>query len=311
METKSAVKLPTFAIIGAGKSGTTALHNYLDQHPEVFMSKVKETNFFALEGATEIESGEDDPAQMHHYPWSITSFDAYKDLFKDATENSIGETSPMYMYGEGVIGRIKKYTPDIKMIAILRHPVDRLYSRYLHLAREDRTPTEHFADALNKDNLWWIRNDLVKEGFYYNHLSKFFEAFPKNQLKIFLYDDLRADSDKLIHDIFEYIGVDASFAPDQSIEHNVSGKIKNRFIDKLIGQNSVLKSTVQKVFPGIINSMKNSHWAQSKLTDMRKKNLEKPKLTKELRQQMIDEIYKDDILKLQQLLDRDLSHWLK
>ncbi len=303
-------KLPTFAIIGAGKSGTTAVHHYLHQHPEVFMSDIKETNFFALEGQTRISSGKDDPYQMHHYPWSITSFDKYKKLFVDAKESILGETSPMYMYADGVIERMKKYVPNIKLIAILRQPVDRLYSRYMHLARENRTPTKTFEEALDRSTLWWRRNDLIKEGYYYTHLKKFYDSFPNHQIKVFLYDDLKHSPEKTIKEIFQFIGASETFKPNRSIEHNVSGKIKNKYVDKIIGQNSILKSMVQKIAPNVILRLKNSHMAKRILNQMRKKNLSKEPLSIELKNRFTQEVYISEILNLEKLIKRDLSDWI-
>ena len=302
--------LPTFAIIGAGKSGTTAVHNYLSQHPEVFMTEVKETNFFALEGEVLLTSKDSDPLQLYNYPQSITNFEDYCSLFANVDEYIIGESSPMYMYGDGVIERIKKYNPEMKMIAILRQPIDRLYSRYMHLSRENRVPSECFRDALNKNNIWWVRNDLVNEGFYYKHLKKFYDVFDENQIKVFLYDDLKHDQSKFLRDIYNFIGAHSNFCPNTDIKHNASGVVKNKFIDKLIGQNSVIKSSIKKVFPFVIKILKRSFIAQKTLSSLRNKNLDRLKLSADLKKQMTHEIYSDDILKLQTLIDRDLMHWM-
>ncbi|MCK5824686.1 MAG: sulfotransferase [Ichthyobacteriaceae bacterium] len=310
MHSATALKLPTFAIIGAGKSGTTALFEYLGQHPDVFMPEVKETNFFALEGVEKVVSDSDDIYNMHNYPQSVTSIDEYLELFKDAKEDIRGEASPMYLYGEGVVDRIKKYAPDLKMIVILRHPVDRLYSRFMHLARENKLPTKYFSEALNRGSIWWLRNDLVKEGFYYTNLSKFYKAFNPNQIKVFLYDDLKEDPNKVMKEMFEFVGAESSFVPDQSVEYNMSGRIKNGFVNKLIGSDSVLKAFVNNVFPFLIKSLKQSKQAHKILNSLRKKNLNRQKLSSDLRKKMIDDIYKNEILKLQSLIDRDLQHWL-
>ena len=155
--------LPDFLLIGAGKSGTTAVHSCLDQHPEIYMSAIKEPNFFALEG-TKLNCQQNDPEQRFHYPWSVTSLEEYKELFVQKTEGQIcGESSPMYLYSPEAVQRIKNYVPEIILIAILRNPADRLYSRYMHLARENREPSQSFADALDRKSIWWRRNDLVNE----------------------------------------------------------------------------------------------------------------------------------------------------
>ncbi|MDZ7845897.1 MAG: sulfotransferase domain-containing protein [Owenweeksia sp.] len=89
---------------------------------------------------------------------------------------------------------------------MLRQPADRLYSRYLHLVREDAVPDEGWDRLFDKDTIWWRRPDLVTEGYYHRHLSKFYEHFPAGNIKIFLYDDFRADPQKVLSEMFEFIG---------------------------------------------------------------------------------------------------------
>tara|TARA_Y100000768_G_C23938599_1_gene663900 strand:+ start:316 stop:1245 length:930 start_codon:yes stop_codon:yes gene_type:complete len=306
-------ELPTFVIIGAGKSGTTAIHEYCDQHPEVFMTAVKETNFFELEGKKINYTPEEDPERLHHYPQSINNPEDYKALYRAAqgNEKAYGETSPMYLYGKNAPANIKKYVPEAKIIAILRNPVDRLYSRFLHLSRDGNEPTKNFEDALDQSTIWWRRDDLVKEGFYYTHLKRYYELFEPNQIKVFLYEDLKKDSDQLMRDLFTFIGVNPDFKPQLDVEYNVSGKPKNPLIDKLIGANSILLRTAKTVAPGIISKLKGSAQAQKMLTDIRKKNLDRSPLSTEVKGKLIEEVYKDEITKLGQLIHRDLSKWLE
>lgn len=306
-------ELPTFAIIGAGKSGTTAIHEYCDQHPEVFMTRIKETNFFELEGEKVIYTPEEDPLQFHYYPQSINNIKDYKALYLEAegTEKALGETSPMYLYGKKAPQNIKRYVPDIKLIAILRQPTDRLYSRYLHLSRDGDQPNGNFEDALDKDSIWWQRNDLVSEGFYYSHLKRYFETFDRNQLKVFLYDDLRKDPEKVMTELFSFIGVDPTFRPSLETEYNVSGKPKNPIINSLIGSNSIIINAAKKIAPGLVSKLKNSPAAQKQLTELRKKNLDRTPPTPEIRQRFLDEVYGDEIQNLAKLLNRDLSHWMR
>jgi len=301
------IKEPNFLVIGAGKSGTTSLYEYLKDHPEVFMSSVKETNFFALEGES-IEQ-KNDPDQMHHYPWSITDYEDYQDLFKGVNkEKAVGEVSPMYLYSEKAALSIKERLPEVRLIAILRQPVDRLYSRYLHLARENRTPTSEFADTLNKKSIWWKRNDLIQEGFYHTHLNKYFQLFPKEQIKVVLYDDFRLNPQKVLKDIYEFIGVDSSYSPNLKTEFNVSGIVANKKIDSIIGQNSVVKKWIGTVAPQLFNYLSANKNIKSWVNQLRNRNLKRPSLSFELKKQ-VNEIYKSEIDSLQSLINRDLSHW--
>lgn len=302
-------KLPNFIIIGAGKSGTTALHNYCNAHPQVFMTDVKETNFFELEGKAIHSDPINDPERLYHYPQSINNWEDYKALFKDVTDEiAYGETSPMYLYGERAPYHIKEKLPNVKLVAILREPIDRLYSRWLHLLRDGNDPIGDFENAMDKSTIWWKRKDLVQEGFYYDHLSRYIETFPKSQLKVFLYDDLKADSAKVMHDLFEFIGVDPTFKPDLKREYNVSGKPKNTFIDSIIGTNSPLIKTAKYIAPSIVDILKSGP-AHKALTEVRKKNMERPEISLDFKRQLYTSVYKNQVLKLEELIGRDLSKW--
>ncbi|MGB0429098.1 MAG: sulfotransferase family protein [Bacteroidia bacterium] len=301
---------PNFIIIGAGKSGTTTVYEYLRQHPQVFMSSVKETNFFALEGK-QVKAVDDSEGQMEHYPWAINNEIDYLNLFSEVkSEKAVGEVSPMYLYNNDAPKNIKKRLPNVKLIAILRQPVERLYSRYMHLARESREPTAHFEDALDKDSIWWQRNDLVTEGFYGTYLERYFQLFDANQIKVYLYDELRQNENDLLKDLFRFINVDPNFAPHTGETFNKSGKIKNRKLDLLIGQNSILVKGINKLSPNLVQKIKASEGLKRTVNRLRNKNLEKAPLSKALKAQMTNAIYKDEILKLQKLINKDLSHWL-
>jgi len=303
-------KLPNFLIIGAGKSGTTSIYEYLSQHPEVFMSPVKETNFFALEGK-EVKARDNSPEQTEHYPWAINNFTDYQGLFEEAgNAKAIGEASPMYLYNKDAPVRIKERLPRVKLIAILRQPVDRLYSRYMHLMREGREPGKQFADALDEQSIWWRRNDLVKEGFYGTYLKRYYGLFNNDQIKVLLYDELKSNPEKVMLELYEYIGVEPTFKPDFSTEFNKSGRIKNRFVNQLIGQNSIVTKTLQSTSPTLLKYIKGQRHLKAIITKWRNKNLQKGTLSPVLKQEMTQSIYHEEIGLLETLMQRDLSQWL-
>lgn len=302
--------LPDFLIIGAGKSGTTSVDNYLKQHPDIYISAVKEPNFFGYELNT-AQDFEGTP-QLNHYNSSITNIADYLNLFEEASSRQIkGETSNTYMYHENAAERIKHYIPNVKLIAILRQPAERLYSRYLHLARENKLPTESFEECLDRGSIWWERNDLIKEGFYGKYLEKYFKIFDESQIKVFIYEELREDPQKLHKEIFQFLGVKDDFDIDFSITYNQSGFIKNPLIDQLIGPKSFLFRGLKKIVSEKnIQKVKENKFLFKKVNDLRSKNLSKPKLSKDLKYKISNEIYKDDIVLLQKLINKDVSHWL-
>lgn len=304
--------IPDFLIIGAGKSGTTSLDNYLKQHPEIFIPNVKEPNFFGYE-QTNLEDFKGDQGEIQHYRNSVTNLPAYLELFKDAHLQQVkGETSNTYMYHKSAPQRIKHYNPDMKLIAVLRQPAGRLYSRYLHLARENRVPSKSFTDCMDKKSIWWQRNDLIKEGFYFKNLSPYYELFPKENIRVYLFEELNNQPEAVLYDIFQFLGVDATFKANLSVRFNQSGIIKNPVLDKIYGQRGVLNKTIKAILPtSTFRALKKNMTLQKTLNDLRSKNLDKPKMDPVIRHGLTNDVYGEDIRQLEKLIGKDLSHWFK
>lgn len=302
--------MPNFLIIGAGKSGTTSLYYYLKQHPQLFMSEVKEPNFFALEGK-KLLMAEEDKDEINFFPWAVTDLAGYQNLFRNAKPGYLkGESSTMYLYMDQAPEKIKSYVPEVKMIGIFRQPAERLYSRYLHLARDNRMSAEDLKQVFDKSSLWWKRNDLVQEGFYFRHLSRYYDLFPKENIKVFLYEDLIKSPAETIKSIYSFLGVETDFMPDTKMKFNESGIIKNKLYDRLVGRNSLIKNAIKKTLPGIFQKAKSSYAIKNIVNKLRKANLERPPFDPAMKKRITDEIYKEDILKFQNLIQRDLEHWL-
>ena len=291
--------MPTFLIIGAMKSGTTALYYYLAQHPQIFMSPVKEPNFFCN---GELESSDSK---------SVTHIGAYQDLFKNVyDEKAIGEASHCYLYEPEAVARIQQYVPDAKLVAILRNPVDRAHSHFLHKVRDGTEPLTDFAQALREEETGANQNrnvqDYVGRGRYYEQLKRYFDAFDRDQLKVYLYEDLSNTPIDTLQNAFRFLGVDDSFVPDVSLRRNVSGYPKYKALDEFLRRPSPVKDALKMHLPARLR------WRLSRAFDsLKTRNLsEPPAVQPEVRRQLIEE-YREDILKLQALLGRDLSGWLE
>ncbi|MGP1386976.1 MAG: sulfotransferase family protein [Thainema sp.] len=289
------VKLPDFIILGAGKGGTTSIYRYLEEHPQIFLPTTKELYFFAFEGEPDREG--------------VTDFETYKTMFASApTDQVIGEVSSIYLFRPQAAERIHHYVPNAKLIAILRHPAERAFSDYLFHVRNLHPSVMDEAGNKPLDFEHFVKQDgyFVQIGFYYEQLKRYYDRFPTEQIKIYLFDDLVKDSDALMQDLFMFIGVDPNFKPDTEKRHNVSGAPKNAALYRLLKEKNPLRSaaaTVLKLFLPV-------DARQNLRSRLIKQNLSRPTLQPEHRQQLID-IYRDDILKTQDLLQRDLSNWLR
>ena len=296
--------MPNFLIIGAMKAGTTALYTYLEQHPQVYMSPVKEPNFFAFEGERMDFCAPQDQEGINRT--SVTDIEAYRALFKGVTnEIAIGEASHWYLYSPKAPGRIRHYIPEVKLIAVLRDPIERAYSQFLHFVRDGQEPLTDFARALQEEETRvrnnWAFGRYASRGFYYAQLKRYFDAFDRGQITVYLYEDLSTDPVGVLGDVFRFLGVDEAFVPEMSVRPNVSGLPKSRALHALLTRQQRIKAVLRPHLPaGLLRFA----------SDLRDRNLAKPQLAPGVRRQMI-EMYQEDILKLQDLIDRDLSEWLK
>jgi hypothetical protein len=301
--------LPDFVVIGAGKSGTTSLDHYLTQHPDIFMSPMKEPDFFAYE--TMDLSGLQG-RDLEHYNRAVKNIEDYQKLFKGATPGQVkGEVSNTCLSSELAVDRMKFYIPNAKLIAILRQPTDRLFSRYMHLIRIGRLPATEFSDVLDRNSIWWRRKDLIPEGYYAKNLSRFFASFPAENIKIILTEDLKKDPNSVMNELFKFLNVDPDYSIDYSVEHNKSGVVANQFYDKTIGSNSFIKKSLKAILPETTYSKITRVPLLKQVTqNLNNANLKPPQKDVGLLKQITHDIYRQDIQELSKLIDRDLSEWL-
>jgi hypothetical protein len=300
------VTLPNFLVIGAMKSGTTSLYHYLRQHPEVFVPPArKEAQFFCYEGRPPRFRGPGDD-EVNRY--AITDLAAYAALFEEgAGRPAIGEVGTVYVYVPGSAERIREHVPDARLIAILRNPADRVYSNFVHLVREGLEPCSDLAEALRREPSrihggWSPHWHYLQAGFYHAQLRRFLDVFDRRQLRVYLYDDYRADAVGLLQDMFRFLGVDPSFRPDVSLRHNVAGLPRSRALHRFLDRRHRLTAPLRLILSGE-RRLALREW-------IRGLNLRRaPAMDPALRRRLID-VYRSDILALQDLLERDLSGWL-
>ncbi len=297
-------RLPNFLLIGAAKAGTTALSHTLSQHPDLFLSPNKEPSFFAwMEQKLEVH-GPGDWAALS--PYVVTSWAAYQRQFAAAgAAAAVGEASTAYLYHPLAAARIAQHLPFVRLIAILRHPADRAYAAYWHLVRDGRE-TLDFAAALQAEperiaggweQLWHYR----QMGYYAGQLQRYLAHFERARLCVCLYDDFQADAAAVAQEVFRFLGVDAGFTPRAALSPNKSGLPRLARLYRLLAS-------------GRVKGM-GRRWAPVGLRHQARRALDawpmrKPPFDPDLRAALTGE-YRDDILRLQEMLQRDLSVWLQ
>jgi Sulfotransferase domain len=297
---------PNFFLVGAAKAGTSSLYAYLQQHPEIFMSVVKEPSFFALEGEP--------------HPWffrpdgtavglsTVHDLAAYRALFSDAAgKKAVGDASTMYLFSEEAPRRLHRHAPRAKIAAVLRHPVDRAYSHHLYFRFRGHEPLVSFPEAFRAEDdrvarglgaLWCYRS----MGFYAEQLARYLALFPRNQVKVFLYEEWRREPRRVVAELFRFLDVDDGFVPDMSVEHRMGGVPRSGALRRAMEREASLARRLGRALVPV-SLRPRAEWLLDRWNSVR------PPLSRDVRRELTA-VYRADIVALQGLIDRDLSRWL-
>jgi len=299
-------KLPNFLVVGAAKSGTSSLHQYLIQHPDIFMSTLNKEGVSVKEPQFLIKSKVE--KRLHFGIWK---WNEYLSIFEGVKEeNVIGEASVFYLYYyKEAIKNIKiRLGNDVKIIILLRNPVDRAFSAYLHVSKGIKESLS-FEEALSDEEGRLERNEsltpmvMYKDmGLYYNMVKAYKDAF--ENVHVAIYEDFKDETDMVLDNIFNFLGVDKTDKIDSSIRHNVGGKEwKNTKLKNLFQKENIVKRIYFKLIPDI---MKNK--IKEKLLQL---STNKAKTMNHQTRENLKSFFKDDIDKLSKLIGKNLKHWTK
>jgi len=253
-------KLPYFFVVGAARSGTTSLHYYLKQHPQIFMPERKEIGFFRfLSTSSQLIRMLETTRSLK----LVYKFDDYIGHFEKALDTQmIGEANPGYLYAyKDTIKNIKvvyrENYKNLKIIIILRNPADRAWSDFMLRRRDGREPIENFKEALKpevynkrlEDNKGFPvgLGDYIGIGMYYEQVDAYLREF--QDVKIFLYDDLCRDTLKVVREIYSFLGVSEGFTPDVKKRYNTSGESKVKLLNTFVTHNYRMKDFLKSFIP--------------------------------------------------------------
>jgi hypothetical protein len=302
--------VPTFLVIGAEKAGTSSLQHYLGQHPQIYMSPLKEPRFFALEGETPQFV---DPLQNWLKTSGIFTWEQYLALFAGATaaHRAVGEITPMYLqWAEKAAARIYHYLPQVRLVAILRHPVDRAYSAYLQHVRDGYETAASFEAALalepRRSPLYYSPGwQYHTSGLYYSQLKSYYSRFPREHIRLYLYDDWVQQPATILRDLFAFLGVAADFVPDMTRRHNLGGLPRHRRWHDLLAHHHPAKAWVRDHVPWSIRH----RLSALKEALINRNTVAPPRLDPAVRRVRIED-YRSDLEQLQVLTGLDVSRWL-
>ncbi|WP_251923349.1 sulfotransferase family protein [Salinibacter ruber] len=299
--------MPNTFIIGAAKSGTTSLYDYLHQHPDVYMSPVKEPCFFAYAENPPEMAGPGD-AEANRESGVVYTMEDYRALFSRATNESVvGEASPVYLYDEDAPRLLQDQCPDAVLIAVLRNPIERAYSHYLQLLQSGREPLENFEAALDAEDErvaagWEWSWHYRRMGLYGQQLARYLEYFDREQLHVYRFEELTEDPPGFAQTVYRMLGVDPSFTPDTGVRRRATGVPQFDWLHRFIGTpDHFLRRWSRFVLPEVVRDRI--------LMTVRNANLQKPPLP-DVARARLEDVYRDDVHRLEALLDRSFSDWL-
>lgn len=313
-------KVPNFFVVGTAKAGTSSVGYYLSQHPEIYISPIKEPHFFSKD----IRMADFRPVFRRLLSFDVTSYlnkyplpqmhiahieneSQYLQLFREVkNEKAIGELSTGYLYSSGAAENLFNFNPSAKIVMILRQPVMRAYSHYLMNIRDFWDVDSGFVDALERDftsrGKGWGKSHLYIElGMYFDQVRRYLACFPPKQVKIILYEDLKANPVGVMNALFEFFEVDSSklSAIDLSVHKNSAKLPRFKVSDRYLDHFNIFKTFIGS---GIPYNIKKQIWGVM-FSD---KNI--PRLKQdEFKHAM--EYFKEDIQKLSDLINIDLQDW--
>ena len=312
--------LPNFFLVGTGKAGTTSLYHYLRQHPQIFMSRIKEPCYFAAEIRPENLS----PVYLRHIlrqsrksgdilgsgkqlkpaGWIVSEWEDYLRLFQDATnEAAIGEATVSYLWSKTAAENISRRLPDAKIVILLRDPSERAFSQYLHLLATGMTHCtfrQHVERSLqSRDEKMSPYHPFLEAGLYHDQVKRYLERFPRENIRIYWYEDDWRRPDQLLHDLFQFLEIDSTFRADTSQRRLQRSAPRFRYMNRVVKGFEITRA-IGDLLPAK---------ARKSVRDFLYHHGAVLKMDTEDRRFLVG-YYREDILKLASLVNRDLSAWL-
>jgi Sulfotransferase domain len=302
---------PNLFIVGQPKTGTTALHQFLGQHPEIYMSSIKEPHFFCAD--FHLES---DRAYGKQRFYDFRSESAYLQLFSKAKNVKVaGESSTNYLYSQVAAEKIHNFNPDAKIIIVLREPAKFLYSLHSHYVKFTEENEPDFLTALALETKRKQEEALSprvtspsylyysQRVQYYQQVKRYCDRFKPEQIKVIIFEEFKSANERIFREILEFLEVEPNFTPEYSAI-NVNKEVKFKAVNNLINNplaKSISKNLLSQEFNDFVrdNVVEKLLWHQAP----------KAKIPEEIKRQLMQQ-YQPEVAKISELLQLDLlSKW--
>ena len=297
------MEIPNFLVIGVPKAGTTSLWHLLRQHPDIYMPKLKEPRFF-------VDIPDSSPRHKQ-----VSTLEEYRRLFGGATsEKMLGEASAGYFHNVQNPGEVSELLNNPKLVVMLRNPMERAFSHFLFSKQKGLEPkSTTFRSAIRnktvsvKDGI--RQRPYVEVGFYNRHFVKWRSSFREDKINIILFEDFINNSVESAQEVYDFLGVDSSYRPDDVGRHAKSGIPKSEFLHKLlIEETGYIKKIIKKSTSNEIAEYVRAI-AQPIRRWLKNLNLEGKKIPQEEYDEL-RQTYRKDIIRLSKNVDRNVLDWL-
>src|SRR5579863_6154154 len=291
---------PNFFIVGAPKSGTTALYSYLKRHPEIFMCTPKEPQFFA--------------SDTFGNQRNITTLSEYLNCFRQAHSPRIGEASTCYLSSPIAPQQIQEFSPQARIIIMLRNPIDVMYAEHSERLVGGGEHISDFARAVDSDEPRRYRTGrfkgqtVVRPSYrelaqFSQQVKRFYDRFNRSNVYVVLYDDFTSDTKRVYNAVLAFLGV--SPQQDSSFEIvNANRRIRNVRIHDLVRYPpEPMKAMLRACLPRFLRQ-KAATW----ITRLNEQIKPRPMLDTQLMRRLAFD-YAEDVKQLGRLVGRDLSYW--
>lgn len=220
-----------FFVVGAARSGTTSLYQYLSQHPQVYLPPVKELNYFSRVTSDQYQDYEEPLPNKTYHTKIIQSAESYDRLFEGASEGLLkGDVSPSYLWHHQTAKRIAEHNPNAKILVTLRHPVKRAFSHYLmakSVGYDHSTSFEKAIEAPIKPH-WGGGNAYLEWSAYAGPLQAYYDAFPAHQIKVLFFEHWIKNQESTMNQVASFLDLSPFDGFDLADQHNLTMSYKHQ-----------------------------------------------------------------------------------
>jgi hypothetical protein len=296
--------LPDFLVAGAPKAGTTALHAALARHPALYLSRVKEPKFFLTDGPPPTRGGPGDVKTYREHLWRRED---YERLFEGAPPGALkGESTPFYLYDRDAQWRIRRLIPHVRMIVVLRDPIERAHSNWTHLWSAGLDPIGDVLRACAEEPRriaagwahFWHYAGLGRYGEQLDHL---YALFPREQVLVLRYRDLVDRPTATLDRICAFLGVEQGVlgeVPRENVTAHPEPTLSHRLLSRALRAGAMM--------PGRAGAAVAERLEQV----LQQQGRPRRPLTWEQRQALIP-LFADDVALLERVTGDDFSDWLR